>query len=232
MRSNIDARQIDLVERHDDRHTGRTGVADGFFGLRHDAVVGGDDQHGDIGDVGAASPHFGEGFVTRRIDEGDLAGPILFDFVGANVLRDAAAFAADHVDADDLVQQRRLAVVDVTQERDDRRARLEHFWRIGLLVEHAQQLIFQTDGLPQLDFDAKFNREHFDRFLIDCGADRGFSQLEADVDQLPQDLRCSDADRFGKAANRGRQLENDLAFARSGGAPLARALQPRQSAAV
>ena len=65
----IDAGQVDLVQRDDDRHLGRAGVADRFLGLRHDAVVGRDDQHGDIGHVGAAGPHLGERFVARRIDE-------------------------------------------------------------------------------------------------------------------------------------------------------------------
>ena len=99
----VDAGQVDLVERDDDRHLGRAGVADRFFGLRHDAVVGRHDQHGDVGDVGAAGPHFGERFVARRIDERNPPA-VLFDRVGANVLRDAAAFAAHDVDADDAVQ--------------------------------------------------------------------------------------------------------------------------------
>ena len=73
IRCDIDARQIDLVQRHDDRHIRRPSMADGFFGLRHDAVVGRDDQHGDVGDIRAAGPHFGERFVARRIDERDLA---------------------------------------------------------------------------------------------------------------------------------------------------------------
>ena len=44
-------------------------VADRLFGLRHDAVVGRDDQHRDVGHVGTAGTHFGERFVARRIDE-------------------------------------------------------------------------------------------------------------------------------------------------------------------
>ena len=70
----VDARQVDLVQRHDDGHAGGPGVADGLFGLRHDAVVGGHHQHGDVGDVGPAGPHLGEGLVARRIDEGDRPG--------------------------------------------------------------------------------------------------------------------------------------------------------------
>ena len=135
----VDARQIDLVERDDDRHFGGLGVADGFFGLRHDAVVGRHDQHGDVGHVRTASPHLGERFVARRIDERNSAA-VLLDGVGANVLRDAAAFAADDVDADDAIQQRRLAVVDVAQEGDDRRTRHQRRRIIGLLLEFLDEL--------------------------------------------------------------------------------------------
>ena len=118
----IGAGQIDFVERHDDRHFGRAGMADGFFGLRHDTVVGRHHEHGDIGNVGAASPHFGEGFVAGRIDEGNVA-VALFDFVSANVLRDAARFAIDHTGADDAIQERSFTVVDVAQEGNNRRTR-------------------------------------------------------------------------------------------------------------
>ena len=63
---------VHLVDGDDDRHLRRLGVADRLDGLLHDAVVGGDDQHDDVGDVGAARPHRGEGLVARRIDKGDL----------------------------------------------------------------------------------------------------------------------------------------------------------------
>ena len=64
---------IHLVDRDDDRDVGRFDVRDRFFGLRHDAVVGRDDQNRHVGDFRAARAHGGEGFVTGRIDEGDLA---------------------------------------------------------------------------------------------------------------------------------------------------------------
>ena len=104
---------------------GRLGVADRFFGLRHDAVIGRDDQHRDIGDIGPAGPHLGERFVTRRIDERDVPAVFRLDRIRANVLRDAARFAGNDIGANDLVQQRRLAVIDVAEHRDDRRPRLQ-----------------------------------------------------------------------------------------------------------
>ena len=131
----VGARQVDLVQRHDDRHLGGPGVADGLFGLRHDAVFGRDDQDGDVGDVGAAGAHFGERLVARRVDEGDRPA-VPLDAIGADVLGDAPFFVRGHVDAEDPVQQRRLAVVHVAEERDDRRARLE----LGRVVRGFERL--------------------------------------------------------------------------------------------
>ena len=61
----VDVGQVDLVERHHDRHAGRLGVGDGLDGLGHHAVVGGDDQDDDVGDVGASGTHRGECLVAR-----------------------------------------------------------------------------------------------------------------------------------------------------------------------
>ena len=40
---------VDLVDRDDDRHLGGAGVVDRLERLGHDAVIGGDDEHGDVG---------------------------------------------------------------------------------------------------------------------------------------------------------------------------------------
>ena len=42
---------VDLVHRDDDRHVGRLRVVDRFPRLRHDAVVGRDDEDDDVGDA-------------------------------------------------------------------------------------------------------------------------------------------------------------------------------------
>ena len=51
--------QIGLVDGDNDRHLGRLGVGNGLDRLRHDAVIGGDNQHHDVGDLRAARTHFG-----------------------------------------------------------------------------------------------------------------------------------------------------------------------------
>src|SRR5439155_21490046 len=44
----VGAGQIDLVDRDNEGDAGGLGVVDGFLGLRHDAVVGGDDDDGHV----------------------------------------------------------------------------------------------------------------------------------------------------------------------------------------
>ena len=88
--------------------------------------------------------HGGERLVARRVDERDE--PIAFvgvaqHAVRTDALRDAAGLAGDDVGVADAVEQRGLAVVDVTQHGDDRRARLEQ--RVVLVVvvaEHREEL--------------------------------------------------------------------------------------------
>ena len=99
-------RLVDLVDRHDDRHAGRLGVVDRLSGLGHHAVVGGHHQNNDIGHLGAPGPHGGKGFVTRRIQEGDLAAMQLH-IIGADMLGDAAGLAGNDVGLTDGIQAAR-----------------------------------------------------------------------------------------------------------------------------
>ena len=49
------------------RFIGGLGVGDSLAGLRHNRVIGGNDDDGNVGSVGAALPNAGEGFVPRGI---------------------------------------------------------------------------------------------------------------------------------------------------------------------
>ena len=111
---------VDLVDRDDDRHFRGARVVDGLDRLRHDRVVRGDDQHGDIGHAGASGAHRGKRLVARSIEERDLlAFPV--HLIGADVLGDAAELLLGDVRAADRVEQRGLAVVDVAHNGDHRR---------------------------------------------------------------------------------------------------------------
>ena len=167
----VDVGQVDLVERHHDRHAGRLGVGDGLDGLGHHAVVGGDDQDHDIGDVGAAGTHRGERFMARGIDERDRPA-VGLDLVSADVLGDAAALGIDDVRLANAIQERRLAVVDVAQDRDDRRPRHEVLRRAGGR-ERVEQVVLGRAQVNDLELDAKLESEHGGHVVVERGVDGG-----------------------------------------------------------
>ncbi len=123
---------VDLVDGDQHRHVGGAGVVDRLLGLRHDAVVGGDDDDGDVGHLGAAGAHRREGGVAGGVEEGDRL-LVFMDLVGADVLGDAAGLAGGDLGLADRVQQRGLAVVDVAHDRDHRRTRDEVLVGVGEL---------------------------------------------------------------------------------------------------
>ena len=116
---------VDLVDRDHDRHPGRLGVIDRFDGLRHHAVVGGDHEDHDVGHLGAAGAHLGEGGVAGRVDEGHRPAGADVHLIGADMLRDAAGLVGRDIGAAQRVQERGLAVVDVAHDGDHGRARLD-----------------------------------------------------------------------------------------------------------
>ena len=142
---------VHLVERHDDGHFGRLRVLDGFDGLRHDAVVRAHHQDHDVGDLGAACTHGAERRVTRGIEKGHHALRSL-DVVCADVLGDAAGLARRHLGAPDVIEQRGLAVIDVTHDGHHRRTGQHLESRVGLALQIVLDDIFlaQHGGMAHL----------------------------------------------------------------------------------
>ena len=87
--------------------------------------------------------------------------PSTIDHVGTDVLGDAAGLAGHDVGVADLVEQRGLAVVDVTHDGDDRSARdLQRLVVVVAVVEHRLQLeLFLLTGLDQQQVGADLERE-------------------------------------------------------------------------
>ncbi|KAF0120397.1 MAG: hypothetical protein FD152_4173, partial [Xanthobacteraceae bacterium] len=127
--------QVDLVDRHDQRNLGGLGVIDGLDRLRHHGIVGSDHEHDDVRHLGAAGAHGSERGVARRVDEGHEPAKRGLDLIGADVLRDAAGLARDHVGLAQGIEQRGLAVVDVAHDGDDRSTGLQHLLRIGRIEQ-------------------------------------------------------------------------------------------------
>ena len=193
-------RLIDLVHGDNDRNFGGVRVIDGFNRLRHDAVIGGDDQHDNVGRLGSARTHAGKRFVTRRIEEHNLAPERRrflvgnANFVGADVLRDAARFASGNVGGADRVEQRGLAVVDVAHDRDHRRTRRRlrgaFLSALGGCVDIFRSLLFEGD---HFGLGAEEARHLARQFGIERLVDGG-------ENAAPQQARRSDPSRECRAS--------------------------------
>ena len=110
----VAAGQVDFVQRHDHGDVGRFGVMYCLDGLRHNAVVCGDDKHDDVGHICASCPHSRKRLVARRIEECNLTLPDV-DLICADVLGDSACLAGGNVSGADFIQQARFAVVNVAE---------------------------------------------------------------------------------------------------------------------
>ena len=181
---------VDLVDRDDDRHPRGPRVVDRLDSLGHHAVVRGDDQHHQVSDLRAASPHGGERFVAWRVDEHDRVPVGGLDLVGANPLRDATRLAGGDARLADRVEDRRLAVVDVAEHGHDGRPCLELG---GVLVGEAEQLLAGGRHHVALAF-GRLDRHHvlacdrLDREAELVGHDLGGGEVDDLVDR-GQDLR-------------------------------------------
>ena len=150
-------------------------VIDGLNRLRHHAIIGGHDQHHDIGCLRAARPHARKRFVTRRIQKHNLA-PVRrrflignANFVRANVLRDAASFAFGNAGQANRIEQRGLAVIDVAHDRDHRRTRRDFdrgfFAAASGRVNVFRSLLFERDHV-------RFGTEEARHFARQFGIER------------------------------------------------------------
>ena len=151
----IGLRFVDLGDGDQDRDRGGLGVLDGLDRLGLDAVVGGDHQDDDVRHLGAAGPHRGEGRMPGGIEEGDAA---LFgrDVIGTDVLRDPAGLPRRDPGAPDVIEQRRLTVIDMPHDGHHGRS------RIGLCLARGggahevglERVVVQEPGLvPHLFHD-------------------------------------------------------------------------------
>ena len=185
---------VDLVDRDKDGNTRRFGVVDRLLGLRHHAVVGGHHQDDDVGDARAARAHHRERFVAGRVEEDDVA-IVDLDRVGADVLGDAAGLALSDARRTDGVEQRRLAVVDVAHDRDDRRA-CDDVLGTDILGFDLQHLLFE--GL-HLDVGAEFAGDHRRGLVVERAVDR---HHQPPVHQLAQHVLRLDVELGGEIGDR------------------------------
>ncbi len=168
--------EVDLVDGHDHRARRRSSawlMASMVCGMTWSSAA--TTQHDDVGHLGAAGTHGGERLVARGVEEGDATAARQLDVVGADVLGDAAGLAGDDVRLADVVEERRLAVVDVAHDRDDRGARLQRLRRIlfdflpeigGVFVlTQRLEAELRRDQLDLVEVQPLVDRHHQAQFL-------------------------------------------------------------------
>ena len=142
-------------------------MVDRFLRLRHHAIVSRNHEHDDVGDLRAAGPHHRERFVTRRVEEHDVPAVAHRHVIGADVLRDAAGLALRDARGPNRVEQRGLAMVDVTHDRHDGRAH-DEVLGLDVLGLDLQQLLLERS---HLDVGAELARDHHGGFGVERAVD-------------------------------------------------------------
>ena len=155
---------INLIDRDNQRHLGRAGMADGFHRLRHDTIISGDNQHHHIGHRCTTRAHGGEGFMARRINEGHAIPGGDRDLIGANMLGDATRFMGDNIGLAQRVQKAGFAVIHMAHNGDHRRTRQQ--FRIRILC--AFKAHFDISFADALHPVAEFLHDQFGRIGINA----------------------------------------------------------------
>jgi len=151
--------------------------------------------------------------VAGRIEEGDRPS-VVGHLIGGDVLGDATRFAGSHIRLADCVKESGLAVVDVAQNGDDRRAALERgrsfiadhaapVWRRRLVLDRLGFRRSQGPGLEPELFDDDGCRVEID-LLVDVRHHPIRHQLFDDIDgacfnpfrQIPHRKRGGNFDDF------------------------------------
>ena len=171
-------------------------MVDSLLRLRHHIVVSGDDDDSDVRDLRTTSTHSGEGFVTWRIEEGNALTTLEADAVGTDMLGDPPCFTSDDVGIAQAVEERRLTVVDVTHDGDDRRTADE--------VSFVIDLFFLRDGFDDLSADevglvAEFFCDHLDGLSVEAHIDR---HHQTDAHTGSDDLRHGDVHEAREVTHR------------------------------
>ena len=95
-------------------------MSNSLFGGRHNAVVGSNNDDGDIRYLSTTGTHSREGLVARGIEERDAMTILQLHIVSTDVLSDTTSLTSNDVGIADMVKQRSFTVVDMTHHRYNR----------------------------------------------------------------------------------------------------------------
>ena len=160
-----------------------------FDRLRHDAVIGRHNQYNDIGYGCTASPHLTEGGVTWSVNKCQLM-TIVLDLISSDVLGNSTMFRCGDICGSQLVNECRFAVINVSENRDNRRTSLQVFRSIFAFRNFCDlflNCLFVTNLQVYTQFKTYFDRD----FFFEGGVNSHH------VSSLPEDLH----NRLGRTTN-------------------------------
>ena len=187
-------------------------MRNGFFGLGHNSIVSRDNQNRNIGNISAACSHFSKCFVAWRIHKGYRA-PIFFDLISTNLLRNPARLTRDDLGANQIVEQRCFAVIDVPKERYDRWTRDQVFLIVLDIIDLANQTGFKRFCFAEFQLDSEIRRNQSRLVLVKRGIDGGHGTHRH---QRTKHACGGDTGRFRETPNRAGHRENHFLFANCG----------------
>ena len=133
---------VNLVDRDYHRNTGITSMMNRFDRLRFDAIISCNHQNDNVCHFRTTRSHRTECFMTRSVQKGNRA-VLRINPVRAYMLGNAARFAGCNVGLPQVIKQRRLAVIDMTHDRNHWRSP-----RLGTrFLLYANQIILWVLGV-------------------------------------------------------------------------------------
>ena len=98
--------------------------------------------------------------MTWCVNESDFLS-VFFDLIRTDVLRNATSLASNNICVTNFVEKRRLTVVNVTHDCDDRWSCLLQLWRVVIrVIEHRLQLeLFLLTWVNKQNLCANFECE-------------------------------------------------------------------------
>ena len=184
---------IDLIHSHNNRNLGCLGMGNGLLGLIHYTVIGSNNQHNDIGNLGTTGTHFGKGSMTRGVNKGDIPGRSL-DVIGSNMLGNSTCLTFSNIRLADGIQDRGLTMVDMPHDCDHRESGLFLATRLFFLQGRNAKLF----GHPLLHLIAKVGGYQGCRIQIKRLVD---GSHDTKPHKLCNNLVGLDTHSFGKITN-------------------------------
>ena len=96
-------------------------MVDSLNGLRHNSIIGSDNDNSDISYFSTTGTHSSKCLMTRSIKESNMSSVFKFDIVSTDMLCYTSSLSCNNIGVADMVEQRGLTMVNMSHNSYDRR---------------------------------------------------------------------------------------------------------------